>query len=395
MNEEQRSSRLRQYSNMGVLAQLTFARTELEGRGSAPGARASFHAALDVARAYADDPQGWLVLTGGSGAGKTHLAAAIANRCMERGQPVFFAFVPDLLDHLRASFNPEHELSYDELFEQVKSIPVLVLDDLGSQSATPWANEKLFQVLNHRYVSGLPTIITTNTPPDQMEERISSRIQDVRTSRILDLGGEPRRAVAGMGTIEPAMRSAMTFASFETTARGAGRNARETLQAALVMAQAYANDPDGWLVLLGNSGTGKTHLAVAVANARLARDDEVFFAFVPDLLDHLRYTFSPDSRVTYDELFERVKRTPLLILDDLGSETATPWAHEKLYQIIVQRHNARLPTIITTRQLPSGEGDPIASRLNDPRIVQVMPIEAPDYRHGGAATAQQGQRAQP
>ena len=86
-----------------------------------------------------------------------------------------------------------------------------------------------------------------------------------------------------------------------------------------------------------------------------------------------------------------MKRTPLLILDDLGSETATPWAHEKLYQIIVQRHNARLPTIITTRQLPSGEGDPIASRLNDPRIVQVMPIEAPDYRHGGGATAQRAQ----
>ena len=105
---------------------------------------------------------------------------------------------------------------------------------------------------------------------------------------------------------------------------------------------------------------------------------------MPDLLDHLRYTFSPDSRVTYDELFDRVKQTPLLVLDDLGSETSTAWANEKLYQIVVHRHNARLPTIITTRAIPTGSHDPVASRLNDPRLVVVMPITAPDYRQLGA-----------
>ena len=387
MSDDQRSARLRRYSNMGVLAQVTFEVTEPDGRATTADSRARFRASLEVARAYAEDPQGWLVLTGASGSGKTHLAAAIANRCMERGQPIFFAFVPDLLDHLRASFNPEHELSYDELFEQVKSIPMLVLDDLGSQSVTPWADEKLFQVLNHRYISGLPTVITTNTPSEKMGDRSRSRIEDARTSRILDLGGERSRAVSGIGTLEPAMRQSMTFESFQPAGRSASRDARDTLAGALQVARAYAADPDGWLVLLGNSGTGKTHLAVAIANQRLERGDEVFFAFVPDLLDHLRYTFSPESRVTYDELFERVKRAPVLVLDDLGSETTTPWAYEKLYQIMVQRHNARLPTIITTRKLPSAAGDPIASRLNDPRVVMVMPIEAPDFRQGGASAS--------
>ena len=56
------------------------------------------------------------------------------------------------------------------------------------------------------------------------------------------------------------------------------------------------------------------------------------FTFVPDLLDHLRATYSPNSPVQYDQLFEQVKSTPLLILDDLGAETSTPWAKEKLYQ---------------------------------------------------------------
>ena len=80
-----------------------------------------------------------------------------------------------------------------------------------------------------------------------------------------------------------------------------------------------------------------------------------------------------------------MKQTPLLVLDDLGAETSTAWANEKLYQIIVHRHNARLPTIVTTRAAPVGLKDPIASRLNDPRLVVVMPITASDYRQQGGA----------
>ena len=91
--------------------------------------------------------------------------------------------------------------------------------------------------------------------------------------------------------------------------------------------------------------------------------------------------------MTYDELFDQVKQTPLLILDDLGAESTTSWANEKLYQIIVHRHNARLATIITTRVIPMGANDPVASRLNDPRLVTVMPITAPDYRRPGARPA--------
>ncbi len=55
---------------------------------------------------------------------------------------------------------------------------------------------------------------------------------------------------------------------------------------------------------------------------------------VPDLLDHLRATFSPSSTVSLDRRFEEVRTTPLLILDDLGTQSATPWAREKLYQIV-------------------------------------------------------------
>ena len=387
LSEEQRLARLRRHSNMGVLARVSFAATEPTGRSASAEARERFRTAFDAARAYAEQPEGWLLLTGPHGAGKTHLAAAAVNRCIERGEPAFFAFVPDLLDHFRASFNPEHELSYDELFEQVKSVPVLVLDDLGAQSPTPWADEKVYQVLNHRFAAGLPTIVTCAPPLDALDSRVQSRLADARLTHRMDLGDAG--SFSGLGSINPVMAASMTFENFTTSPYGARGEARHALQAALTAALTYAESPEKWLLLLGDSGVGKTHLAVAVANKRLERGEPVFFAFVPDLLDHLRYTFSPDSRVTYDQLFEEVRQAPLLILDDLGAQTSTPWANEKLYQLIVHRHNASLPTIITTRELPVEAGDPIASRLNDQRLVTGVPIDAPDFRRPGVGAAKE------
>ena len=183
------------------------------------------------------------------------------------------------------------------------------------------------------------------------------------------------------------LRTRMTLESFEPSGKATDKEGRESLAAALAMAKAFAPDPQGWLVLVGDPGCGKTHLAVGVAEQRLRAGQPIFFTLVPDLLDHLRRTFAPESRVTYDELFEEVKETPLLVLDDLGAESSTAWAHEKLYQIIVHRHNSRLPTIITTRQIPSGPKDPIASRLNDPRLVTVVPISAPDFRQQSRRSA--------
>ena len=150
--------RLRRRSNLGHLTSKTFDAFE-------PARSEGGVDALGKCQAYADSPPNWLVLTGPYGCGKTHLAAAIANRQIELGNDVFFTVVPDLLDHLRATFGPGSDVTYDELFEAVRNVPLLVLDDLGMQSETSWAREKMFQVLNHRLNAELPTVITTNLTP--------------------------------------------------------------------------------------------------------------------------------------------------------------------------------------------------------------------------------------
>ena len=135
--------------------------------------------ALGIAQAYAAEPQSWLVLFGDYGCGKTHLAVAIANDRIARGEPALFQVVPDLLDHLRATFSPSATVTYDELFEEVRSAPLLILDDLGAHSSSSWAEEKLFQIVNHRYNHRLPTVVTTNLPPDRLDPRLVSRMTDM------------------------------------------------------------------------------------------------------------------------------------------------------------------------------------------------------------------------
>ena len=150
--------------------------------------------------------------------------------------------------------------------------------------------------------------------------------------------------------------------------------------------QRWANGPDGWLSLHGPYGVGKTHLAVAAAGEREDQGDEVFFATVADLLDYLRATFGPDSDVSHDDLLDRIRNADVLVLDDMGAERSTPFAEDKLFQIVGYRYEERLPTIITTSQqieTIASARPRIASRLQDPLVVTEMPMEAPDFRRGG------------
>lgn len=145
---------------------------------------------------------------------------------------------------------------------------------------------------------------------------------------------------------------------------------------------AFAYDPDGWLVLVGEYGCGKTHLAVAIAKMQLEQGKAVLVQTVPDLLDNLRTTFDPKAEMpSYNDLFEDMKTVDLLVLDDYGAENTTPWAVEKLFQILNYRYSAALPTVITTNNIGlEGIDGRIRSRLHDKSLVNVIEIEAKDYR---------------
>jgi len=371
--------RLQRYSNLGLLTRFTFVNLLPQGRSGNSINQEQFRRTHEAARAFAAEPKGWFVLSGPSGCGKTHLAAAIANECLGRGYPVFYISTPDLLDHLRSAFSPASEMPYDEVFDQVRNAPLLVLDDLGVQASTPWAKEKLDQLLTSRFNSELPTVIVTIIPIEQLDDRLHTRLTDPKLCQVHVLE-EGASSPDYTGGLELELLKSMTFTSFDYKRVNLLPEQRENLEHVYREALNFAQAPEGWLVLQGVNGCGKTHLAAAIANYRRQAGNPALFLVVPEFLDHLRSTFNPESSVSYDQLFESAKKAPLLILDDFGEQSATAWAQEKLYQVINYRYNARLATVITTTcSLEEIEGR-ISSRLADPRISLVFNIIAPDYR---------------
>jgi DNA replication protein DnaC len=385
---ERRVAALRRLSNLALLERMTFETFVPEGHGLPPEKQGNLHHAFEEAKNFADKPEGWLLLRGVYGCGKTHLAAAIANQCVRRGQPVLFITVPDLLDHLRAAFAPSSDGDYDLRFEEVRTAPVLILDDLGTESGTAWAREKLFQILNYRYSARLPTVITTNHTLEEIPLRLRSRLVDPDLCRVVGITApDYRGSAAGRGQVELnslSLHSHQKFDSFDLRKGELSGEEAASLKEALEKARRFADDPDGWLLITGTYGCGKTHLAAAVGNRRVLDQQPVLFVSVPDLLDHLRATFGPQSTASFDKRFEEVKRAPLLILDDLGTESATAWAREKLYQLFDYRYNARLPTVITTSRWIEEVDPRLATRLLDVRICTPAPITAPDYQSGVA-----------
>ncbi len=395
--EDEQRERLLTYSNLGHLTRFTFENLEPDGLSDSETSKSQFRKAYDVARVYANDPKGWLTLTGPNGAGKTHLAAAIANHCVDHNRIVFFSHAPDLLDHLRSSFGPASETSYSDLFEQVRSTPLLVLDGLGSQSATPWAEEKLRQIINHRFNAELPTIVTTAVPIGGLDPYVATRLTTRGLGRVVELGLTQSQSLEDLGRIPDNMLNTMTFERFYLNVTGLANEQRKSLEAAHHAAQNFAERPDGWLVLTGRrTGVGKTHLAIAVAKRQIQAGRQVTYFFMSRLIFDLQTLVGTDP-ARYADLFDRVSNAPFLIIDNLRTSLryrdvesgrsvperflgGTPWAEDQLYHIITHRHNHRLTTVITSPEDFSDQPGPFGSLLQDPTISQIVNIDANDYR---------------
>jgi len=384
---QQIHQRLFSISNLENLQHLTFENFQPRGRiGLGPWQADSLERAFNQAQQFAQKAEGWLLFQGGFGCGKTHLAAAIANFSVSLGLPTLFITVPDLLDALRFAYdNPES--TFEQRFEEIRAAPLLIMDDFGTQNATTWAQEKLFQILNYRYINRLPLVVTTNLLLEQIEGRIRSRLEDPElVTRVFIQAPDYRRPTddtthSDLSSL--AMHHEQTFSSWDDRRNeGLALEEIKSLEKALLTATEYAKSPNGWLVFTGIYACGKTHLAAAIANSRADICQPPMLISVSDLLDHLRATFSSNSPISLDRRFEEIRTTSLLILDALGEQSPTPWANEKLFQLIDYRHLNKLPTVITTAKFLNGLDPRILSRIYDTRLCTICLIDAPGYTGG-------------
>ena len=116
------------------------------------------------------------------------------------------------------------------------------------------------------------------------------------------------------------------------------------------------------LLFEGSCGTGKTHLAVAISLALIQQGVPVVCKTSIDMLSDIKQCYQKDSTVSEEEVVGVYKTVDLLTIDDLGKEQATEWSVSVLYNIINERYEAMLPTIITTNYKTSALIDRLSAK---------------------------------
>lgn len=102
------------------------------------------------------------------------------------------------------------------------------------------------------------------------------------------------------------------------------------------------------LILVGNNGVGKTHLACSIANKLIENGTPVIYGTLINLLAELRNSYDTDNNISEMEIIKLYENVDLLIIDDLGKERPSEWGLEKLFTVVNSRYENNLPVIITT-----------------------------------------------
>ncbi len=171
--------------------------------------------------------------------------------------------------------------------------------------------------------------------------------------------------------------SKSTFESF------LDRNGSET---AYKVAVKYVKTFKEWngesLLLWGDPGNGKTHLAAAIVNELSKKGYIVVFQSVPELLQRIRSTFNSENKENETQIMRALLECDLLILDDIGAEKTTEWVEEKLFNIIDGRYRKELPTLYTSNLEPKELKNQVGKRSYDRMVETSLTVknEAVSYR---------------
>jgi len=163
----------------------------------------------------------------------------------------------------------------------------------------------------------------------------------------------------------PSRHQHCIFTSFSTVldqSEAANETLKQAYFQASQFAQNYPVDKDYGLLLMGSSGTGKTHLSVAILHSLLEKGVECLFCDFRDLLKKIQDSYNPVSQTSEMEVLTPVLEVEVLLLDDLGASKPSDWVLDTVGHILNTRYNKRLTTIITTNYSHTPNQSPDISR---------------------------------
>ncbi len=214
--------------------------------------------------------------------------------------------------------------------------------------------------------------------PTCEQERIAAQEQAERERREADYRAQ---LIQRIGI--PRRFADATLASYRPTSERAEKVLAACRRYVETWPERYAKGSS--LILSGDVGTGKTHLACAVAKAIAAKHKaRAAYMTVMQAVRRVRSTYSPDARETEQEVFDRISGLDLLVLDEVGVQSGSNHEHTTLFEIINRRYENVLPTIVISnlglKELSEAIGERLVDRLREQGAVLTFTWDS--YRGG-------------
>lgn len=217
--------------------------------------------------------------------------------------------------------------------------------------------------------------------------KLGCKCEDIKLAkRALELSKKSRldklqRIFNDNSLINQSLKSA-TFKNYHPTSEELGNAKRKLMK----YVKEFDKNKSHNLLLVGNYGTGKSHLAVAITKELINAGYSCLFLSVPKLLTKIKQSFDGNTKFKEADILELIESVDLFVLDDLGTEYTNQhrdndnWTHTKLFEVLDNRSGK--PTIFTTN-LSSKELEMKVNTRNLSRILdgtEVIEMNGTDYR---------------